>query len=155
MADPRDLGGLLYEREAELAFANQAEIEKAAEWCRTATPHKLPFLRDMWRLLTQESNHLAKFRLSEALRTGAVKRTPVLTLLTPSQALRLLECYRRATLDDPAIWKARDVREMDKIISEKKLNATLANLRRQIRERDDAANQGRATPPEETQSNNG
>lgn len=155
MPDPRELGGLLFERDAELALTKQDEIEKAATWCRQNAPHKFQFLQDMFRLLIAEDAHMSRLGLAHAIRTGAVKRTPVLSILTPSQALRLLECYRRAFADDPDIWRARDIRQMDRIAAEKRCRATVEDIRRQLMERKNATDKGPATTPEEPQTDDG
>ncbi len=129
MTDPCELGGLLWEQEAELAFSHNTEIEKAAEWCRRNGPHKLEFLNQMRKILQTEEIQMHRLGLTQATRTGAVKRTPVLTLLSPSQALRLLECYKRAITGLSAIWRAKDIREMDQIEADARRDATIAKIR--------------------------
>lgn len=138
MADPRELGGLLWERQAELAYSRMAEIEKAAEWCRRNGPHKLEFLNQMKKLLSEEDIQMARLGLGEALRLGAVKRTPVLTVLSPSQALRLLECYKRAVTNTPRMWRAKSIDEMDKLDSDTRRDATIADIREQLRQKREA-----------------
>ncbi len=140
MADPRELGGLLWERQAELAFSRMAEIEKAAEWCRRNGPHKLEFLNQMKKLLSEEEIHMARMGLGEALRIGTVKRTPVLTTLSPSQALRLLECYKRAVANTPGMWRAKSIAEMDKLDSDTRRDATIAEIREQLRRQRETKN---------------
>lgn len=138
MADPRELGGLLWERQAELAFSRMAEIEKAAEWCRRNGPHKLEFLNQMKKLLSAEEIQMARLGLGEALRLGTVKRTPVLTILSPSQALRLLECYKRAVTNTPSMWRARSIEDMDKLDSDTRRDTTIAEIREQLRRQREA-----------------
>lgn len=140
MADPRELGGLLWEREAERAYSKMAEIEEAAEWCRRNGPHKFEFLNKLRAILLEEEIQMAKLGLNEAIRVGAVKRVPTLSLLTPSQALRLLECYKRATANSLAMWRAKDIDEMDKIESDQRRKTTIAKIREQLRQRDSDAN---------------
>lgn len=136
MADPRELGGLQWERDAELAYSKSEQIEKAAEWCRRNGPHHLEFLNQMRKILIDEEVQMARMGLAEALRTGAVKRSSVLTLLSPSQALRLLECHLRAT---SGMWGAKNIREMDDMAADRRRDATIADIRRKLRSETDEA----------------
>ncbi len=132
MVNPNELGDLLWERDAELAFSKMAEIELAAEWCRRKGPHKLEFLNKIRLILQAEEIQMNRLGLTEAIRIGAVKRTPTLSLLTPSQALRLLECYKRAVTNSPAIWKAKNIHEMSRIESDARRDDTIAKIREQL-----------------------
>ncbi len=124
----------MWERDAEIAYGHLAEIETAAEWCRRNGPHRLEFLNQIRKILMDEEIHMARCGFGEAIRTGAVKRTGVLSLLSPSQALRLLECHLRATAD---MWGARSIDEMDKIKADRKRDAVVADIRRRLREKSD------------------
>jgi hypothetical protein len=137
VADPRELGGLLWERDAELAFSHNDEIEKAAEWCRRNGPHKFEFLNQLRKLLQAEESQMHRLGLTEAVRTGAIKRTPVLTILSPSQALRLLECYKRAVANSPKMWRAKDIHEMHQIEADARRDAIIARIR-ELRKRNAA-----------------
>lgn len=109
------------------------EIEKAAEWCRRNGPHKFEFLNQIRAVLQREEIQLARMGLGEAIRNGAVKRTPVLNTLTPSQALRLLECYRRAVVNTSDVWQAKSIEEMDKIQADTRRDGTIAKIREQLK----------------------
>lgn len=135
MADPRELGGLLYEREAELAYSKQDEIEAAAEWCKRRGPHKLAFLQSIRELLLAEEIQLIRMGFKESIRIGAIKKTPVLLLLTPSQAIRLLECYKRAILNTKEVWRAKDIHAIDDIERELKHKAFIDNCKEQIKQK--------------------
>jgi hypothetical protein len=126
-SDPVDI-------EAELAYAHVEAIIVAEEWCRTKGPHKLRFLNDIRQILMAEDRQMYRMRLSEAIRTGAVKRTHVLELLTPSQALRLLECHKRATSDNDKIWKARNLQEMLRIESRQRRDEGISRIRQERKE---------------------
>jgi hypothetical protein len=123
------MGSLLYEREAELAYRRQEEIEEAARWCKALYPHKFEFLNSIYLELVAEERQFARLGLTQAIASGAVKPSPVLTLLTPSQALRLLECYKRATANDPAMWRAKNIKEIDKLQADRRLSKTIAEIR--------------------------
>lgn len=120
----------LWEKEAELAYSKSDELEKAAEWCRRNGPHRLEFLNQMRKILLAEEIHFARNGLDEAIRTGAVKRTPVLIQLTPSQALRMWECWKRATLDDPRVWRAKGPEAIAKLEADIKRDQVIAEIRR-------------------------
>lgn len=134
LADPRELGGLLWERQAELAFSRMAEIEEAAKWCCKNGPHKLEFLNQMKKLLSEEEIHMTRMGLGDVLRLGIVKRTPVLTVLSPSQALRLLECHKRAMINTSRVWRAKSITDIDKLESDIRRDATIAEIRERLRQ---------------------
>jgi hypothetical protein len=125
----------LYEIEADLAYSRQAEIEEAARWCKANYPHKFQFLNEIYLLLVAEERHFARLGLTQALASGAVKLSPVLALLTPSQALRLLECFKRAVADNPKVWRAKNIWDIDKIQADQKLGQTIASIRQELRQR--------------------
>jgi hypothetical protein len=102
---------LLSEREAEQAYAHQQEIEQAACWCKQNYPHKFNFLNEIHDLLIAEERHLRKFGLF----SKTSKLLPVLSILTPSQALRLLESFKRAVLDLPEAWHAKRLSDITAI----------------------------------------
>lgn len=130
-----EFGGLLYEQEAEKAFERQAEIEEAAIWCKSYYPHKFEFLNVIRNLLIAEERQYARLGLSAALRTGVVKLQPVLAILTPSQALRLLESYKRAIADDPKIWRAKKIEEIEKLEADKRRDTVVAEVRAELARR--------------------
>ena len=117
----------IFERDAELCYQKHDEIEIAAQWCLEKHPHSMKFLDEVYVLLVKERESLAKFRLESALRTGAVKRRPLLAILSPSQALRLLKCHKRAMLNSPEAWKIKHregkpaITELERLERAKKL----------------------------------
>lgn len=135
MSDPRELGGLLWERDAELAYSYNDEIEKAAEWCRREGPHRLEFLNKLRQILVAEETQMARMGLGEAVRVGAVKRTPTLAILTPSQALRMLECYKRKMADTDKMWRAKNIHEMRLVEADARRDAVVHKVREQLQKR--------------------
>ena len=127
--------GPLYEREAEMAYARMADIERAAAWCREQHPHKLQFLADMRRILMAEERHLTVAGFPDAVRRGVVRRAAVLTLLTPSQALRLLECHLRATTADQRVWRAKTVEDLDRIAADARRRLVVNEVKAALSER--------------------
>lgn len=132
MSDFMEIGGMLYERAAEEAYRRQDLIEEAAAWCKKNYPHKFEFLNALYFLLVAEERHFVKLGLSMALRSGAVKLQPVLAVLTPSQALRLLESYKRAIADDPKIWRTKKVEDMEKIESDQRRDKIVAEVKARL-----------------------
>lgn len=135
MATTHEFGSLMWEREAELAFARTAEIDIAAEWCRKKGPHKLEFLNQIRQILMAEDVQMARMGLSEAIRIGSVKSTPILSILTPSQALRLLECYKRSLHTSKAIWRTKNLAEIEKIEADIRRDDIIAKIRKELKER--------------------
>lgn len=130
-----DLGELLYEKEAEEAFSREGEIEDAARWCKAKYPHRFQFLNEIYKLLTAEEQHLKKLGFGTSIKTGAVRLQPVLTILTPSQALRLLESFKRATANDRDIWKAKDIKKIEALESDKKRDEIVNKVKEALRKR--------------------
>jgi hypothetical protein len=128
-------GGLIFEREAELAYKHEAEIEKAATWCKSNYPHKFKFLNDIYQLLVYEERQLAHMGMSQSLKSGAVKLQPILAILTPSQALRLLEAHRRSTTNGVGIWQTKRIEEMDRLEADRRRDTIVEDIRDQLRKR--------------------
>lgn len=135
MATIQEFGDLIWEREAELAFSRTTDIELAAEWCRKKGPHKLEFLNQIRQLLMAEDLQMARMGLSESIRRGTVKRTPTLSILTPSQALRLLECYKRSIHTNKAVWQAKNLAQIEKAEADIRRDSVIASIRRELKER--------------------
>jgi len=127
--DTTDIGGFIYEKEAELAYKYLAEIEKAATWCKAKYPHRFQFLNEMRDLLVKEEKHLNKFRLFNT------NPQSVLTILTPSQALRLLEAYKRAVANDPKIWHAKRLEDILALEADKRRDAVILEIREEYKRR--------------------
>lgn len=121
-----------YDRDASIAYAKQDEIELAAKWCKSVEYHKLDFLNHVRALLNAEEDQLRLAGYPLAYKTKAVKPLPVLTLLSPKQALRMLECYKRALMNDPEFWKARGLEEMAIIERRRELAEFVARTKEEI-----------------------
>ncbi len=121
-----------WEQEAELAFNKSTEIEEAGRWCRTGYPHRFEFLNQIWRLLVAEEHHFARLGLSTAARRKVIKHSPILAILSPSQALRLLECYKRAQLDTLAAWRAPSIKELERIEADHRRDQVIEQCRAKI-----------------------
>ena len=135
MADVADVGSLIYEKEAELAFERQQQIEEAAEWCKKNYPHKFQFLNEIYKLLVAEQQQMARLGFLDAFRAGHAKPSPVLLLLSPSQALRLLEAFKRATTNDVRMWQVKRFHQMEKVESDRRRDATVEKIRDELRRR--------------------
>ncbi len=125
----------IYEREAELAFQRNDEIEKAALWCKKNYPHKFQFLDTIYRLLVEEERQYVRLGLINAVRNGTVKLQPTLSILTPSQALRLLESYKRATINDPKVWHTKNIIEIEKVEADNRRDAAVSEIRKSLEEK--------------------
>jgi hypothetical protein len=122
----------LYERDAELAYTLRDDIDKAATWCCAHYPHQFGFLNSIRTVLVAEARHYSSLGLGEAWRRGWIKPTSVLARLSPSQALRLLEAYFRATINTIEMWEARDIREMLRIRARQQRCDQLAAIKKEL-----------------------
>lgn len=120
----------LFEHEAELAYQRQDQIEAAAVWCKDNYPHEFEFLNSIYLELVAESRQYIKLGLGESVRSGVVKLSPVLALLSPSQALRLLESYKRAVANDPKMWRTKKLIDLEQLDADRRCAATIAAIRK-------------------------
>lgn len=114
----------IYELEAQASYDRRDEIEEAAKWCIENYPHKLMFLNQIRHLLTSEERH---FRSLNINLFGDIKKLTTLDLISPSQSLRLLECFKRQT-SEMNLWKAKklsDMRRIEMAAELKKLTAAI------------------------------
>lgn len=105
----------LNETEADLAYVHRDEIQEAMNWAvEHGARHPLQFVRDMRYAIMRERQAASLGDFDVESYHGLPS---YVALLSPSQELRLLECYKRATLNDPAIWAAASLEEQKSIES--------------------------------------
>jgi len=125
----RETGSAIDEIEADIAYQRRDEIVQAATWCMSKT-HQMAFLAGIRAILDESRRRDSEFHF--AIVAGTVQPSHPLEILTASQALRLLECYKRATVPDQRVWRARGLKEIEDIEADLRLRGRLARIRERI-----------------------